>query len=242
MLDTAQKWLRNVLDKMRSEIEAGTPFVVLEPSCAAVFRDELTNLLPHDQDAQRLRKQTFLLSEFLQKHAPHYQIKQLDRKALVHAHCHHRAIMGVNDELALLKRIGLDFELLDSGCCGMAGAFGFAKGEHYEVSVKCGERVLLPAVRQADTGSLVITNGFSCHEQILQLTNRQAMHLAEVLQLAIREGKVRSAGELKPIAARPVENNGELRRKRVRWAIAGAGAVLAGTAGAIALQHHRKTH
>ena len=125
---------------------AGTPIVVLEPSCASVFRDELTNLLPHDPRAAKLRDQTFLLSEFLVKHAPNYKPPQIDGKIIVHGHCHHRATMGMHDELALLRLTGADVELLDSGCCGMAGPFGFEK-DKYDVSQTLGERVLLPAVR-----------------------------------------------------------------------------------------------
>jgi len=238
MLKTAEKWLRRILDKMRPQIEAGIPFVLLEPSCAAVFRDELTNLMPHDQDAQRLRQQTFLLSEFLQKYAPQYPNRQLDRKALVHAHCHQRAIMGLGAEEAVLRRAGLDYHLLDSGCCGMAGAFGFEKGEHYEVSVKCGERVLLPAVRRAAAETLIITNGFSCHEQILQLANRKASHLAEVLQMTIREGKLRppSLAEAQPDGH---AGNGQLHKVR-GWAMAAASLAIAGAAGVFWVRQKRK--
>jgi hypothetical protein len=89
----------------------------------------------------------------------------------------------------VLQRLGLDYELLDSGCCGMAGAFGFERGEHYGVSVKAGERVLLPAVRAADDETLLIANGFSCREQIAQRSERRALHLAEVVQLALRQEK-----------------------------------------------------
>ena len=103
-------------------------------------------------------------------------------------HCHHRSVMKTKDEEALLQKLGLDFEVLDSGCCGMAGAFGFEKGDHYDVSIQCAERVLLPAVRQADQDTLVITNGFSCHEQILQQSQRQALHLAQVLAMAMKQG------------------------------------------------------
>jgi FAD/FMN-containing dehydrogenase/Fe-S oxidoreductase len=189
MLDTAKKYLLRILDCLSDEIQAGTPMVVLEPSCASVFREELTNLLPHNLDAQRLRRQTFLLSEFLVRYAPDYPKRKLiDREAVVHGHCHHRAIMGMGDEQKVLKALGLDFHLLDSGCCGMAGAFGFEKGDHYDVSVKCAERVLLPAVRKTDADTLLITNGFSCHEQIRQLGGRDALHLAEVLHLAMKEG------------------------------------------------------
>jgi Fe-S oxidoreductase len=232
MLDTAEKWLKQILRKMRPQIESGIPTVVLEPSCGAVFRDEVTNLFPHDQDAQRLRRQTFLLGEFLAKHAPGYPRLRLERQALVHAHCHHRAIMGLGGETEMLKRLGLDFKVLDSGCCGMAGAFGFEKGEHYRVSVKCGERVLLPAVREADKETLIITNGFSCHEQIKQLGNRHALHLAEVLRLAMVEGRVPDAqerGTAEP--KRHGDGERELHGKH-RLVLAGAGAAIAGLTGA----------
>jgi Fe-S oxidoreductase len=90
-------------------------------------------------------------------------------------------------ERKLYKSIGLEFEILDSGCCGMAGSFGF-ESEHYEVSVRCGERVLLPSVREADNDVLVVMDGFSCHEQVEQLAHRKPMHTAEVLLKALREG------------------------------------------------------
>ncbi|HEY5370070.1 MAG TPA: hypothetical protein VIJ75_13895, partial [Hanamia sp.] len=109
------------------------------------------------------------------------------RNAIVQAHCHHRAIMKIDSEEKLLKKIGLDYQVLDSGCCGMAGYFGYLKGDKYEVSVKAGERVLLPAVRGADSKTLVISNGYSCREQIEQLTDREGMHIAQVLQMALHE-------------------------------------------------------
>jgi FAD/FMN-containing dehydrogenase/Fe-S oxidoreductase len=187
MLDTAKSLLREILDVLRPEIAAGTPVVGLEPSCVAVFRDELMNLFPMDEDAKRLSHNTFILSEFLEKKAPGFEVPKLRRKALVHKHCHHEHIMKFQDEINVLKKMGLDFELLDSGCCGMAGSFGF-EAEHYDVSVAVGERVLLPAVRQAPEDSRVIADGFSCREQIAGLTGRGALHLAQVLQMALREG------------------------------------------------------
>jgi Fe-S oxidoreductase len=104
----------------------------------------------------------------------------------VHAHCHHKSALKFDSESELLKRTGLDFHVLDSGCCGMAGSFGFEAGK-YDVSVKIGERVLLPAVRSAAPDTLIITDGFSCYQQIEGLTGRRALHIAEVLQMAIRE-------------------------------------------------------
>jgi Fe-S oxidoreductase len=191
MLGLAKRHLRHILDVLHEPIRSGVPIVVLEPSCAAVFRDELTNLLPRDENAFRLRHQTFLLSEFLDQKTPDLRIPSLHRKALVHGHCHHKALMGMDAEERVLRRIGLDYTLLDSGCCGMAGAFGFEPGDHYAVSIAAGERVLLPAVRSADRATLIVANGFSCREQIAQTTGRSALHLAEVIQLALRQDAAR---------------------------------------------------
>ena len=180
MLDTAKDYLLKTLNALTPQLQSGTPIVVLEPSCASVFRDELPNLLPHDPRAAKLRDQTFLLSEFLVKHAPHYQPPQLtNEKIIVHGHCHHRSTMGMHDEIALLRLTGAHVQLLDSGCCGMAGPFGFEK-EKFALSQKLGERVLLPAVR-SNTNAIIISDGFSCCEQITQNTNAQPRHLAEVL-------------------------------------------------------------
>jgi Fe-S oxidoreductase len=163
--------------------------VVLEPSCAAVFRDELRGLFPRDALAERLRGQVFLLSEFLERHAPDFRPPQLSRDVLLHGHCHHKAVMKWSDEESLLRRMGARVECPDTGCCGMAGPFGFDKGK-YEVSQAVGERVLLPAVRGAQPETLIISDGFSCREQIFQATGRQAMHLAEAIQLAMGGGTI----------------------------------------------------
>ena len=225
-LDLAERWLLRILRTMRQEIRAGMPFVVLEPSCCAVFRDELTNLFPNNEDARRLKAQTFLLSEFLQQHAPDFQIPHLGKKALVHGHCHHKAIMGLTDEEKLLERLGLTVEVPESGCCGMAGAFGFERGEHYDVSIACGERVLLPAVRAADDDALIIANGFSCREQISQTTDREALHLAQVLRMALQQDDSTS------IAGRPESGLIRARRQELRGANRRAMLVLAGGAAA----------
>jgi FAD/FMN-containing dehydrogenase/Fe-S oxidoreductase len=186
MLDRARSTLEQTLAALRTEIDAGTAIIGLEPSCVSVFRDEMANLLGGNLEAQRLRSQTYLLSEFLINQAG-YCPPQLRRKALVHGHCHHKSVLKFDSEVELLKRTGLDFQVLDSGCCGMAGSFGF-EADKYDVSVKIGERVLLPAVRNAAADTLIITNGFSCYQQIEGLTGRKAMHIAEVLQMAIQEG------------------------------------------------------
>jgi FAD/FMN-containing dehydrogenase/Fe-S oxidoreductase len=185
MLDRAQALLLQILDELSPEIEAGIPVVGLEPSCVAVFRDELLNLLPHDERAQALSRQTFLLSEFLEIHAPHFRPPRLDCKAILHGHCHQKSLMKMTAEEAVLCRLGVDFHSPSPGCCGMAGSFGF-EPDKYDVSIAIGELELLPAVRQAPPDWLIITDGFSCREQIAQCTPRRALHLAEVLQMAMR--------------------------------------------------------
>jgi Fe-S oxidoreductase len=183
MLDRARQYLLRVMNLLGNEIDAGIPIVILEPSCASVFRDELPNLFPNEPRAARLRKQTFLLSEFLEHHAPGFRPPQLSGKVLLHGHCHHKALMKFRDEEELVRKMGVDLQPLDSGCCGMAGSFGFEKN-NYDVSLAIGERVLLPAVRETAVDTLIVSDGFSCREQIFQSTKRKAIHLAELLQLA----------------------------------------------------------
>jgi FAD/FMN-containing dehydrogenase/Fe-S oxidoreductase len=185
MLTAAKRYLKTVMDALGAEIDAGLPIVVLEPSCASVFRDELRNLFPRDARASRLRQQVFLLSEFLVKHAPRYEPPKLCAKILLHGHCHHKALMKMNDEESLLRRMGVELECPDAGCCGMAGPFGFER-DKFAIAQAIGERVLLPAVRSATPETIVVADGFSCREQIGQSTGRTAKHLADVLQSALQ--------------------------------------------------------
>jgi FAD/FMN-containing dehydrogenase/Fe-S oxidoreductase len=186
MLDPAKQLLLSTLGTLEREIADGIPVIVLEPSCASVFRDELLNLFPNDTRAQKLSVQVFLLSEFLEHKVDHARLPAMARRALVHGHCHQKSVLKMTDEEAVLRRLGLECEMPSSGCCGMAGAFGFEK-EKYPVSLAIGELELLPAVRKAPDDWLIIANGFSCREQIQQCTGRRALHLAEVIQLAMRE-------------------------------------------------------
>jgi FAD/FMN-containing dehydrogenase/Fe-S oxidoreductase len=183
MLRLARRQLRRILDALRPALEAGVPLVGLEPSCLAVFRDELGGLFPNHEDARRLARQSFTLAEFLERSG--YRPPRLEGRALVHGHCHHKAVLGFDADRAVLEKLGLDLEVLDSGCCGMAGGFGLER-EHAGLSARIGELSLLPAVRRAPQGALILTDGFSCREQILQGTGRRALHLAEVLRLALR--------------------------------------------------------
>jgi len=228
MLDRAEDLLLRILDALAPEIEAGVPIVGLEPSCVAVFRDELCNLFPNDERAQRLSRQTFLLSEFLESYKDLIPLPRLERKAIVHGHCHHKSVLKMNAEEAVLSRMGLDCQAPSPGCCGMAGSFGF-EDDKYDVSVAIGELELLPAVRKAPPDWLVIANGFSCREQIAQGTDRQALHLAEVLQMALYEGPAGPEGsypEKLIVRRREDETRRSMRRSGLAVAGVAAGAAL----------------
>ncbi len=183
-LDQAKRQLLAILEDLRPMIREGICVVGLEPSCMSVFKDEMHNLLGSDKDAERLEQQCFVLDGFLQKKVPQYNPPKLRRKAVMHQHCHHKSVLDPNAEQHVFQKMELEFEKLESGCCGMAGAFGFEE-DNYDVSMKCGERVLLPKVREADPHAIVIADGFSCREQIQQTTSRQALHPAHVIKMAI---------------------------------------------------------
>jgi Fe-S oxidoreductase len=241
MLDTAQQLLQDIMNTLRPHVQAGVPIVGLEPSCVAVFRDELGELFPDNEDAKRLQKQTYLLSEFLNKVVKDYQPPPLRRKAVGHGHCHHKSIMGMDDELALLQKMGVEMTWPESSCCGMAGSFGFEAGHHYDVSLACGERALLPAVRQASPDTLIIADGFSCQEQIEQTTPRRALHLAQVLQMALHKSPDGPVGEL-PERSYPAVRQASLPPLAKAGLVLGAGALLAGALWQLTGNGRRKEH
>lgn len=228
MLDRAKRLLLQVLDVLGPEIEQQIPIVVLEPSCAAVFRDELTNLLPADERAHALSRQTYLLSEFLEQRAPHFSLPKLSGRALLHGHCHHKSIMKMTAEQAVLQRMGIDFREPAPGCCGMAGSFGF-EHDKYEISMAVGELELLPAVRHTPSDWLIIADGFSCREQIAQCTPRNALHLAEVIQMALQNWKPAEGDgcpERETVNRRQAEVQSSMRRAALGIAGLGAAAAL----------------
>jgi Fe-S oxidoreductase len=187
-LKQGRRLLGQILDAFEPELDSGVPVVVLEPSCEAVFHDELPNLFPSDPRAKRLSELACGLGTFVQKHPDELGAAltgRLTAPAVLHGHCHQKALVGMADEEATLRAIGLSPTQPEPGCCGMAGAFGFERGEHYELSMKIGERALLPAVRAASPDTLLIADGFSCREQISQSAGRRAYHLAEVLELTL---------------------------------------------------------
>jgi FAD/FMN-containing dehydrogenase/Fe-S oxidoreductase len=185
MLDRARARLAKILDALGPKIAAGVPVVGLEPACVSVFKDELLELFPRDPRARRLAAQTTMLADFLQDIG--WAPPKLAGAALVHGHCHQKSVLGMGAETAILKRAGLELALPDTGCCGMAGAFGYDE-RHYAVSQRIGELALFPAVRSASTATRIVANGFACREQIRQGTGRDALHAVELLAAALREG------------------------------------------------------
>ena len=188
LLDRALENARANVAILRKAAEHGMPILGLEPSCLLTFRDEYPDLLP-GAEARRIAENSFLLEEFLDPDKPHpntaLRFQPLPRRALFHGHCHLKALVGSAPSLRLLRAIPeLQVEEVDSGCCGMAGAFGFEK-EHYDISLALAERRLAPAVRSLPPDALVIASGVSCRQQILHTTGRQPLHPAEVLQLAL---------------------------------------------------------
>jgi Fe-S oxidoreductase len=182
LLAAARSYLSKVLERMAPQIDAGLPFIFLEPSCASVFKDELRELFPKDERAERLSGQVWLLADWLVAEAPELAASGLaGTHILVHGHCHHKAVFGgPASEIALLRGAGATVEPIQAGCCGMAGPFGF-EADKFEVSKAIAQDGLLPAVEAAAEETLIVADGFSCREQIDQLTDRKAMHFAEVL-------------------------------------------------------------
>ncbi len=188
MLDRAKQRLQEAMDALWLMVERGAYVVGLEPSCILTFRDELPALFPDNRRAQTLRERSLLLDEFLMREVPGFmppQPKPLTARAILHGHCHQKALAGLDTETAILSNIhGLDLEVLDAGCCGMAGPFGY-ESSHFAVSKACADRVLVPAINGSDPATIVISDGFSCRAQIRQFCpDRRPMHLAQVLNLA----------------------------------------------------------
>ena len=184
-LDLAKQKLEKILDTIGSEINENpnSPIAVvgLEPGCMSVFKDELLKFFPNDPRATLLASSSYLLGDFL--HEQGYTPPPLDCNVLVHSHCHQKSLFGTKGDVALLAALGAKANFIDSGCCGMAGSFGF-NPEHVGISKAVGELVLLPAIRAAEPETIILTNGFSCREQIEQETGRKVKHLAELLQMA----------------------------------------------------------
>ncbi|GGK48481.1 FAD-binding and (Fe-S)-binding domain-containing protein [Salinarimonas ramus] len=179
-LGTAQNLWFRTLTTLKDDIAARTPIIGLEPACTTAFKDELVNLFPDDQRARDLSAQTSYFSDFVMADEDRFDLPRIGEGALVQIHCHHHAVIKDAGERALMDKLGIEAEIAPSGCCGMAGSFGFAR-ETYPVSRDCGERVILPMVREAEPGRTILADGFSCREQIEQGAGRPTRHLAELM-------------------------------------------------------------
>ncbi|MFD8204343.1 FAD-binding and (Fe-S)-binding domain-containing protein [Streptomyces sp. NPDC059701] len=184
-LDRARAVMRRTLDLMAPVLQARAPVVVLEPSCAAALRTDLPELLHDDPRAARLAARVVTFAEALERHAPGWVPPAVDRPVTGQTHCHQHAVLGDAADRRLREAAGLTGEL-SGGCCGLAGNFGFEDG-HYEVSAACAEDRLLPAVREAPDGAVVLADGFSCRTQLEQLAGVRGRHLAEVLADGLAE-------------------------------------------------------
>jgi FAD/FMN-containing dehydrogenase/Fe-S oxidoreductase len=220
-LGLAERYLRSTLEVLREEVRRGTPVVGIEPSCLAVFKDELSGMLPHDDDAKRLTQLAMHFPEFVERFD--LQLPRLDREAIMWGHCHHRATGGMDPEQALLERMGVQVRPVSGGCCGLAGSWGFEQG-HHQISMQCGEHALFPAVRDASPHTIVVADGFSCKTQIEQSgVGRGALHVAQVIEMARVHGRQGyTAGRPEQFASRP--------QPPARLRAARAGAVTAGCA------------
>ncbi|MCW7942812.1 dimethylmenaquinone methyltransferase [Streptomyces hygroscopicus] len=183
-LGVARRIARRTATALAPATSAGVPVVGLEPSCTAALRSDLPELLDGDAGARALARSTLTLAELLLHHTPGWQPPHLDARSISQTHCHQHATSGFTADSELLEAMGVDNSVLDSGCCGLAGNFGFERG-HYEVSVAAGEQVLLPAVRAAAPDTVVLADGFSCRTQITQQTDRGGTHLAELIARAL---------------------------------------------------------
>jgi FAD/FMN-containing dehydrogenase/Fe-S oxidoreductase len=174
------------VDRLAPYARRDVPIVGLEPSCLLTLRDESVDLLRTD-DARTVARHAFLLDEFLARERGRgleLRFAGSGRRVLLHGHCHQKALVGMAPTVAALGWAGFRVEEVDSGCCGMAGSFGFER-EHYDISVALGNRRLVPAVKAAPADTVIVAPGISCRQQIEHLTGRRALHPAEVLRAAL---------------------------------------------------------
>jgi Fe-S oxidoreductase len=186
MLDEAREHARWNVAKLAPLVARGLPVIGLEPSCLLTLRDEYVELAP-GPEARQVARGSFLLDEFLLRERARglsLSFRDGGGRALLHGHCHQKALVGTGPTVQALRWAGFEVTEVDSGCCGMAGSFGFER-EHYDISVTLGNRRLAPAVRAAGGETEVVAPGISCRQQIEHLTGRRARHPAEVIRGAL---------------------------------------------------------
>ncbi|OBH18372.1 FAD-binding and (Fe-S)-binding domain-containing protein [Mycolicibacter sinensis] len=230
-LDVAKHYLLDVLSALRDEIRDDTPVVGMEPSCLAVFKDELPKLLPHDDDAERLVRNSYHFAEFFAKFD--VEVPKTSRvRALLWGHCHQRATGGVSADQQVLQKMGVDVEPVSGGCCGLAGSFGFEEGK-YQISMDCGEQALFPAIRQ-NPDAMVVADGFSCQTQLSDAGAASALHLGQLMAMAKQSEDI---GSVQP-PGRPAPG-ARTRAVRTAGPLAALGAA---TAAAVVGFRRRETH
>lgn len=190
LLDKAKQAARETVERLAPFAKQGIPIVGLEPSCLLSLRDEYLYMLPDHPDVKLVAQVAYTFEEFIAKLADeselHLNFTDEKRQLLLHGHCHQKALVGTeSSKRTLTLPANYSVQEVDSGCCGMAGSFGY-EAEHYDISLKMAERRLLPAVRQTSQDTIVVAAGVSCRQQIKHGTGRQALHPAEVLRAAIK--------------------------------------------------------
>jgi Fe-S oxidoreductase len=190
LVKQARRAARDTIDRLAPLAEKGLPIVGLEPSCLLSMRDEYFSLLPGDPRVKLVADHCFTFEEFIAQLADAGQLRlnftAESHSVLLHGHCHQKALVGTDPSKRVLALPGYTVIEVDSGCCGMAGAFGY-EAEHYEISLAMAERRLLPAIRQKDQATIIAAAGVSCRQQIKPSTGRQAYHPAEILRAALRD-------------------------------------------------------
>jgi FAD/FMN-containing dehydrogenase/Fe-S oxidoreductase len=179
-LGVAKQILRRTVRTLDGAVRRGVPIVGLEPSCIAVFRADLTELLPRSAAAHRLAGAVHTVAEFVAAHRERWAFAARQSSAVRQTHCHQHAVMGSEPDAALLTSLEISETPVEPGCCGLAGNFGFERG-HEAVSAACAARTVVPAMAGADASTLLLADGFSCRTQIAHTTGRRARHLVEVL-------------------------------------------------------------
>jgi Fe-S oxidoreductase len=193
-VNKAQSEARNTIEKLYLFTKAGIPIVGLEPSCLLSMRDEYFSLLPDDERVKTVAAHCFTFEEFIAKLVENNEIASITptasapTKAILHGHCHQKSLVGTKPSHRMLQALGFQVEEVDSGCCGMAGSFGYEK-EHFDISQKMAERRLMPAIRANSTNSVIVAAGTSCRHQIAHFTGQTALHPAEVLRNHLQKGQ-----------------------------------------------------
>jgi Fe-S oxidoreductase len=184
-LRDAKKQGTATIEGLKKYLDAGLTIVVCEPSCASALNDDLADLVDDDTLAVQLQQQVMMIDVFLAKEIDagnlNRSFEAVGENILIHGHCHQKALYSTKGMKTIFSKTGKTVKEIPSGCCGMAGSFGYEK-EHYDISQKIGEEILFPAIRSMKEGTVVVANGFSCRHQIQHFTGVKAKHWVETIR------------------------------------------------------------